>query len=242
MNTFKSMISVSGMKVEIVRKNIKNLHLAVYPPEGRVRVAVPLHINDENVRLAVINKLGWIKRQQTRFLTQPRQSKREYVTGETHYFKGRKYRLDVVIDPGSQKVEIKNRGRITMILHEGTDVSTRHRIMTEWYRQQLKEMISPLVEKWQVKIGTEIDDWQVKIMRTRWGSCNESARRIWLNLELAKKPVECLEYVIVHEILHLQERKHNDNFVALMDMYLPKWRLYKAELNKLPGRHEEWKL
>ncbi len=234
------MITVSGMKVEIVRKHIKNLHLAVYPPEGRVRVAVPLHINDENVRLAVINKLGWIKRQQTRFLTQPRQSKREYVTGETHYFRGRKYRLDVVIDPGPQKVEIKNRGRITMFLHEDTDVSVQHRIMTEWYRQQLKEMIPALVEKWQLKIGTEIDDWQVKIMRTRWGSCNQSARRIWLNLELAKKPVECLEYVIVHEILHLRERKHNDNFVALMDLYLPKWRLYKAELNKLPVRHEDW--
>ena len=229
------------MNVEVVRKQIKNLHLAVYPPEGRVRVAVPLHINDENVRLAVINKLGWIKRQQTRFMSQPRQSQREYVTGESHYFRGKRYRLNVIEAPGRQWVEIASLTRITLHIQQGKDAASRHRVMEEWYRQQLKDVLPPLIHKWEDKIGVTIKEWQVKKMKTRWGSCNSSARRIWLNLELAKKPIDCLDYVIVHEILHLLESSHNENFVALMNRYLPKWRFHKDELNKLPVKHEDWK-
>jgi predicted metal-dependent hydrolase len=235
------MITVNGIKVEIVRKHIKNLHLAVYPPEGRVRVAVPLHITDENVRLAVINKLGWIRKQQSRFMSQPRQSKREYVTGESHFFRGKRYRLDVVEQPGRQRVEVNSLTRITLYVQRGKDSASRQRVLEQWYRQQLKAVLPSLVKKWEEKIGVYVNECKVKKMRTRWGSCNPLYRRIWLNLELAKKPVDCLEYVIVHEILHLLEPSHNDNFVALMNRYLPKWRFYKDELNKYPVKHEDWK-
>ncbi|MDA3926951.1 MAG: SprT family zinc-dependent metalloprotease [Kiritimatiellae bacterium] len=235
------MITVNGMKVEIVRKSIKNLHLAVYPPAGRVRVAVPLNITDENVRMAVINKLGWIKRQQARFIAQPRQSKREYVNGESHYVKGKRYRLNVIEGSGRQWVAINSRTIITMYIQKNKDAISRHRVMEQWYRQQLKETIPSLVQRWQDKIGVSVNEWQVKRMRTRWGSCNPSVRRIWLNLELAKKPIDCLEYVVVHEMVHLLEPSHNANFVSLMDRYLPKWRFYRDELNKLPVRHENWK-
>ena len=235
------MITVNGIKVEIVRKHIKNLHLAVYPPEGRVRVAVPLHITDENVRLAVINKLGWIRKQQSRFMSQPRQSKREYVTGESHFFRGKRYRLDVVEQPGRQRVEVNSLTRITLYVQRGKDSASRQRVLEQWYRQQLKAVLPSLVKKWEEKIGVYVNECKVKKMRTRWGSCNPLYRRIWLNLELAKKPVDCLEYVIVHEILHLLEPSHNDNFVALMNRYLPKWRFYKDELNKFPVKHEDWK-
>lgn len=241
MNTSNPIITVNGMNVEVVRKNIKNLHLAVYPPEGRIRVAVPLNINDDNVRLAVINKLGWIKKQQARFSSQPRQSKREYVTGESHYFRGKRYRLDVVEQFGRHRVEINSRTRITLYVQLGKDSISRQRVLEAWYRQQLKAVLPSLIRKWEKKIGVSVNEYQIKKMRTRWGSCNPVKHRIWLNLELAKKPTDCLEYVIVHEILHLLEPSHNESFVALMDRYLPKWRFHKDELNKYPVKHENWK-
>ncbi len=233
-------IKVSGLVVDVVRKNIKNLHLAVYPPVGRVRVAAPLRVSDEAVRLAVITRWAWIKRQQAKFSKQERQSEREYVTGESHYFQGQRYRLNVIYHDGPSRVSIRNHRNIDLVVREGSDTVQRERVLLTWYRQQLKLLIPPLISQWDATIGVKVSDWGVKHMKTKWGTCNVPAHRVWLNLELAKKPVQCLEYVLVHEMIHLLERHHNDRFATLMDGFLPSWRLYRDELNRAPLRHETW--
>jgi len=231
---------VNDLEVEVHRKNIKNLHLGVYPPEGRVRVASPLTIDDEAVRLFVVSKLPWIRRQQKKFVEQPRQSEREYVSGETHFYQGQPYLLSVIYQRGWPKVILRNKTHVDLYVREQADINTRQRVMTEWYRRQLKAEAAPLMEKWQHEIGVEIDEWGVRAMKTRWGSCNIEQKRILLNLELAKKPVRCLEYIIVHELLHLLERQHNDHFIELLDNFLPNWRLLRDELNAFPLKHEHW--
>jgi len=240
MITDKSQIRVSGVPVEIVRKGIKNLHLGVYPPHGRVRVAAPLRVSDAAVRLAVVGKLGWIKRQRARFEAQPRQSEREMVSGESHYFLGQRYRLRVVTYEGPAKVIARNKSIIELHVRRESSAEQRERVLQRWYRQQLKELIPPLLEKWQPVLGVQANEWAIKKMKTKWGACNVKARRIWLNLELAKKPAQCLEYIIVHELLHLLERQHNDNFFALMNEYLPQWRSRRSELNAAPLAHARW--
>ncbi|MEK6743834.1 MAG: SprT family zinc-dependent metalloprotease [Nitrospirota bacterium] len=233
-------IVVSSIAVDVVRKNIKNLHLAVYPPNGRVRVAVPFRMNDDAVRLAIISKLAWIKRHQTKFAGQERQSAREFVTGESHYFQGRRYRLNVVDHSGAPKVIINSNTAIDLLVREGSDKLKRQRVLTEWYRRKLKEQIPELIDKWQPVLNVSVDDWGVKQMKTKWGTCNIKVHRIWLNLELVKKPVHCLEYIIVHEMLHLLERNHNDRFKLLMDKFMPQWRSYREELNRAPLAHDAW--
>lgn len=228
------------MTVDVVRKSIKNLHLAVYPPFGRVRVAVPLAVNDDAVRLAVISKLGWIKRQQEKYLAQPRQSEREMINGESHYFMGRRYRLCVVTATGAAKVRLKNNSTLELQIRPEASAESRERALQAWYRQQLREIVPPLIKKWEQTLGVSVEEWGIKKMKTRWGTCNIAARRIWLNLELAKKPVQCLEYLIVHELAHLLERHHNDHFIAILDKHLPQWRLYRQALNSAPLAHEDW--
>jgi predicted metal-dependent hydrolase len=240
MNTERRHITISGLRVEIVRKDIKNLHLGVYPPNGRVRVAVPLRVSDEAVRLAVIGKLRWIKRSQAKFKDQPRQSQREMVSGESHYVLGRRHRLNIVYHDGPAKVVVRNKATIELHVRPETSAEQRERALNQWHRQQLKQLIPPLLEKWQPILGVEVADWGIKKMKTKWGSCNADARRIWLNLELAKKPVQCLEYILVHELVHLIERHHNDRFVEIMDQHMPQWRLHKEELNAAPLAHENW--
>ena len=236
----KHHISVSGINVEVVRKGIKNLHIGVYPPEGRVRVAAPLLVDDDAVRLAVISKLSWIKKQKAHFQEQPRQSKREYVPRESHYFFGRRYLLRVKEQSGSGHVEIRQSRQLDLFVPPGADTVQRERVLLAWYRKELKARIPHLIEKWQIVIGVQIAEWGVKRMKTKWGSCNIEARRIWLNLELAKKPIECLEYIVVHEMVHLLERQHNERFTALMDAFMPLWRLHRDELNRTPLSHEAW--
>jgi predicted metal-dependent hydrolase len=240
MITDKSQIRVSGVPVEIVRKGIKNLHLGVYPPHGRVRVAAPLRVSDDAVRLAVVGKLGWIKRQRARFEAQPRQSAREMVSGESHYFLGQRYRLRVVTYEGPAKVMVRNKSVIELHVRRESSAEHRERVLQRWYRQQLKELIPPLLQKWQPVLGVQANEWGIKKMKTKWGACNVKARRIWLNLELAKKPAQCLEYIIVHELLHLLERQHNDTFTALMNEFLPQWKSRRAELNAAPLAHATW--
>ena len=233
-------IMVSGLPVAIVRKRIKNLHLGVYPPQGRVRVAAPLAVSDDAVRLAVIGKLGWIKRQQAKFQAQPRQSKREMVSRESHYFLGRRYLLNVVYQDGTPGVVLRNKTRLDLCVRPGSSAEQRERVLQAWYRQQLKAQIAPLVTRWSPIMGVQVDGWGVKQMKTRWGSCNIAARRIWLNLELAKKPLACLEYIVVHEMVHLLERQHNARFMAYMDRFLPQWHAVRAELNQFPLGAESW--
>ena len=197
-------------------------------------------VSDEAVRLAVIGKLDWIKRQQARFESQPRQSEREMVSGESHYFLGQRFRLRVVHDEGPAKVVVRGKSTIELHVRRGTNAGQRERVLLRWYRRELKELVPPLLEKWQAVLGVQIDEWGIRRMKTRWGSCNGKARRIWLNLELAKKPAPCLEYLVVHELAHLIERHHNDRFIAIMDKHLPQWRLHREELNSAPLAHETW--
>ena len=233
-------LTVGDLIVDVVRKDIKNLHLAVYPPDGRVRVAVPLLVDDEAVRLAVISRLTWIRRQQTKFEKQERQSAREYVSGESHYYQGNRYLLSVIYCDGVPKVTVRNNTTIDLFVRPGSDTIQRERVMLAWYRRQLKQLVPPLVAKWEAIVGVEVAEWRVKQMKTKWGTCNPAAGRIWLNLELIKKPVACLEYIIVHEMVHLLERQHNDRFVAYMDKFMPQWRLVRAELNQAPLGHATW--
>jgi predicted metal-dependent hydrolase len=235
-----SEFEVSGINIQVIRKDIKNLHLGVHPPEGHVRVATPLHVTDGRVRLAVIDKLSWIKKQQAEFREQPRQSEREMVNGECHYLWGRQYRLEIVVRPGKTRVEIGGGGRILLTVGPNASLDIRQRALTEWYRQQLKSCLPKLVAKWQKKISVTPNDWGVKKMKTKWGSCNIEAKRIWLNLELAKKPPECLEYIIVHELVHLLERNHNERFKGYMDQFMPNWRLHREVLNTSPLAFEKW--
>ena len=233
-------ISVSGLQVDVVRKDIKNLHLGVYPPEGRVRVAAPLRVDDEAVRLMVITKLPWIRRQQTRFLAQERQSPREYTYRETHHLLGKGYLLNVIEGEGPSRVEVHDKAEIDLYVPVGSDAARREQVMLRWYRKELKALIPPMIAKWQDIIGVTVDDWGVKRMKTKWGSCNIEARRIWLNLELVKKPVQCLEYIVVHEMVHLLERNHTDRFRELMDQFMPLWRHHRDMLNQAPLCHETW--
>ena len=232
-------ISVHNLTVEVVRKSIKNLHLGVYPPEGRIRVAAPLAVSDDAVRRAVIGKLGWIKRKQADFRAQARQGKREMVDGESHYFQGRRYRLRIVASAVAPSV-VLNKSRLELHVRPEATPEERERVLQRWYRARLKEQIVPLLEKWQPVMGVQASHWGIRKMKTKWGSCNTETSRIWLNLELAKKPVSCVEYIVVHELVHLHERHHNDRFKILMDRFLPYWRLRQEELKHAPLVHEIW--
>ena len=240
MNIENHEIRVNGLAVQIVRKDIKNLHLGVDPPNGRVRVAAPLAVNNGAIRLAVIGKIGWIKRRKASFISQARQSKREMVSGESHYYLGRRFRLRVILSVGPALIALKNQATLEMRIRPDADARIRLDVLNQWYRERLRELVPPLLMKWEKILGVNASNWGIKRMKTKWGSCNPDAKRIWINLELAKKPVHCLEYIIAHELTHLTEKNHNDHFIALMDRHLPKWRLLRQELNSAPLSHEMW--
>lgn len=241
MSIDRRQIDVGGIAVEVVRKEIKHLHVGVYPPHGRVRVAAPLRLDDEAIRLAVVSRLGWIRRKQGGFEQQDRQSQRELVTGESHYFLGRRYLLDVVERGGPPSVHLADNTTMRLQAQPGADRDARDAILQRWYRRKLREQLPDLVAKWEPRVGRTIADVRIKRMKTRWGSCNAEARRVWLNLELAKKPIVCLEYILVHELVHLLERHHTERFRELMDALMPSWQVYRDELNRAPLVHEEWR-
>ena len=240
MNTERQEIRVRDLSIQVVRKDIKNLHLGVYPPNGRVRVAAPTGVSDQAVRRAVIDKLGWIRRQRARFEGQARQSQREMVSGESHYFMGKRCRLRVVEEDAPARVVLTRKTTLEIHVRPNATQEKREQVLYDWYRRELKALVPALLDKWEPKLGVKASFWGVKRMRTRWGTCNSQARRIWLNLELAKKPPQCLEYILVHELVHLIDRTHGERFLALMDKHMPKWRLYRKELNAAPLAHEGW--
>lgn len=232
------MLEVSAQSVEVVYKDIKNLHLSVHPPAGRVRVSAPLRFDEEAVRLAIVSRLPWIRRQQRRFLDQERQSLRDYVNGESHFLLGRRYRLRVAED-GGPEVRI-NGAFIELHMPQGSSRQQRETIVRDWYRRELKALLPSLVQKWVVVASVQPPEVRIRRMRTRWGSCNRHAQRVWLNLELVKKPPRCLEYVFVHELVHLKEDRHSERFQLLMDEAMPQWRTHRDELNQSPLAHEDW--
>lgn len=240
MEEVKLLYITSNISVDVVRKDIKNMHLAVYPPTGRVRIAAPLNVNDEAVRLFAISKIAWIRKHQRNFVAQDRQSPREYKQRESHNFQGKRYLLRITEQEAPARVELKTKTYIDLFVRPNSTTEQKQIALNEWYRAELKKLIPELLDKWENKIGVKVSAWQVKQMKTKWGTCNIEEKRIWVNLELAKKPIHCLEYIIVHEMLHLLERHHNERFMALMDKYIPQWKFYKEELNRLPVSHGEW--
>jgi len=239
-NISPEILKIANVQIDVVRKNIKNMHLAVYPPHGRIRLAVPENTDEEILRLFAISKLGWIKKHVKNFKEQARETKRDYVSGESHFFQGKRYILEVHEDKGYSKVSVNGTKKINFKVPTGATTEDKARIMKEWYRKQLKIQIPPLIQKWEKVVGVQVNDWGVKQMKTKWGACNIEAKRIWLNLELAKKPPICLEYILVHELVHLHEKNHNERFIALMNQFMPKWRLHRNELNSLPIVHNDW--
>lgn len=216
------------------------MHLAVYPPTGQIRLTAPRKTDAEVIRLFAISKLGWIKKNVKSLREQPRETTREYVSGETHYFKGKRYLLRVKETHGTQSVSLKGTKYIEMNVRPNSTLSGRTELMKEWYRAQLKKDLPVLIVKWEKIIGVKCNTWGVKLMKTKWGACTTRSKRIWLNLELAKKPPICLEYIVCHELIHLIERNHNGRFVSLMDKHMPKWRQHKDVLNGLPLGHSNW--
>lgn len=233
-------IIVDDIDVLIVRKKIKNMHLRVYSPEGHVRVAAPMHVSDEMVRRTVVDRIIWIRKQQRRLASLPEPMPCEMVSGECHYYLGEACRLEVVERQGKHEVVRENRD-LRLYVRADTELAKRVSVLDAWYRAQIKALLPELIRKWEPVMGVEVHEWGIKKMKTRWGTCNISAGRIWLNLELVKRPIECLEYVLVHEMVHLLERYHNRNFRAYMDQFLPGWRVQEEILKSEPlaRNHEQ---
>lgn len=239
MSTASAYLTVAGLGVDVVYKDIKNLHISVYPPVGRVRVAAPEATNEDTIRLAIVQRLSWIKRQREQLQQADRQTKREMQSGETHYVWGQRYRLDVSRTAGNFHVEAKGQ-TLWVIAPSDADSDSKRATLDRWYRRELKAVLPALLAKWQPIVGVETDKIIVRRMKTKWGTCIADSRTIWINPELAKKNPRCLEYIVVHELTHMHERSHNDRFVALMDQYLPDWRARRDELNGAPLADEEW--
>jgi hypothetical protein len=230
-----SQLQLGDVVVDVVHKDIKNLHLSVHPPTGRVTIAAPLRMKPEAIRVFAITKLGWIKQQQLKQREQPRETLRDYIERESHYVWGKRYLLSLIEEEAPPRVEVGAR-RLVLRVRPGTRPQKREAVMEQWHRNLLREACPPLIAKWEKLLGVKVVRTHVQRMKTRWGSCNRKAKAIRLNTELAKKPRECLEYILVHEMTHLIEPTHNSRFQALMDQHLPKWRGIREILNQLPVR------
>jgi predicted metal-dependent hydrolase len=232
-------VQLGDIAVDVVRKDIKNVHLSVYPPAGKVRIAAPERMSLETIRVFAISKLAWIRQQQRKLQEQERETLREYLDRESHYVWGKRCLLKIVEAHATPSVEMKH-NRLILRVRPGTDELKKRVIVEGWYREHLKIVVPPLIAKWEPRLGVKVARVFVQRMKTKWGSCNSRSRNIRLNTDLAKKPRECLEYIIVHEIIHLRERHHNDNFAALMNRFLPQWKLRREELNAAPLAHVRW--
>ena len=231
---------LGDIAVNVVRKEIKNVHLSVHPPAGRVSISVPARMSLETIRVFAISKLGWIRQQQQKLQEQERETPREYLDRESHYLWGRRYLLGVSENDGPPQVELKH-SKMLLRVRPGTGKEKMQSIIEAWYREQLKQAVPPLIAKWEPIIRVKVARFFVQRMKTKWGSCSPISSGIRLNTELAKKPRECLEYIVVHEMVHLLAPTHNRRFVGLMEQFMPKWRFYGEMLNRLPVHHERWK-
>lgn len=210
----------------------------MYPPAGRVRISAPSGMNIETIRLYAISRLGWIKKQQHKLRGQERETPREYLNRESHYLWGKRYLLKIIERNAPSAVDVQH-SAIHLYIRPDASQEKKQFTLDEWYRKQLKVALPDLIALWEKRVGVRVNEFGIKKMKTKWGTCNPDARRIWVNLELAKKPKECLEYIVVHEMVHLLENHHNERFMALMDDILPKWRSLRDDLNRLPVKHED---
>lgn len=232
-------LDLGGMCIDVVQKNIKNVHLSVYPPTGKVRISAPLYMELDTIRVFAISKLAWIKSQQNKMRAQDREPPREYLDRESHYLWGKRYLLKIVEKDEAPAIEVRH-SKLVLQLRPNTDDARRQEILDAWYREELKAAVPALIAKWEPLMRVKAKRFFVQRMKTKWGSCNPAACSIRLNTDLAKKPPECLEYILVHELAHLIEPTHNARFMILMELFMPKWRHLKDELNRLPVRHEDW--
>ena len=221
---------IAGIPVKIIRKGIKNMHLYVKPPDGHVEVSAPRHLSEESILMFVRTRLGWIRKQQEKFLSQPRQTERQYVSGETMYMWGKQYFLQIEYSNKGNSVALSGDSVILTVRKEST-AKQRENYVNEWYRSQLKKEVENRLPKWEARTGLYCSSWQTKYMTTKWGTCNTQTGKVWLNLQLAKKPFECLDYVILHELAHLRVRNHGVEFVAILDEHMPYWRESRKLLN-----------
>lgn len=234
-----SSLQIGDMQVEVLRKDIKNVHMSVHPPTGRVRIAAPHRMNMDTLRFFAISKLPWIRSQQRRMEQQDRETPREYIDRESHFVWGRRCLLRVVEVERPPLIELGHR-HILLRVRPGTDSQRREALIEHWFREQVRLAAPPIVAKWEPIMGVKVEKFYVQHMKTKWGSCNPRTGTIRLNTDLAKKPGECLEYIIIHEMTHLLEPTHNERFMGLMDRFLPAWRLRRETLNRMPIRHETW--
>ena len=232
-------IKLGDIACDVVLKDIKNIHLSVYPPMGKVRISAPLRMKIDTIRVFAISKLAWIKKERNKLKAQNRETPREFLNRESHYVWGKRFLLKVTEKETTPNIFLKVK-TMALQVRPGTDTKKKREITKEWYRTLLKEAIPPVIAKWERKMNVTVNKFEVRKMKTKWGSCTPTAKTIRLNLDLAKKPPECLEYIIVHEMVHLFEPTHNARFVALMDKFMPKWKFHRDELNRLPLKHEEW--
>ena len=232
-------INLGDITVDVILKDIKNVHLSVYPPTGRVRISAPMRMRADTIRVFAISKLDWIKQQQKKLYAQERETRRDFVERESHYLWGKRFLLVVSEVDEPPSVEVKH-NRILLQVRPRSDLAKRNAVVEQWYREQLKNAVPQLLAQWQPLLKVRVEQIFVQRMKTRWGSCNHYSQTIRLNTELAKKPAECLEYILVHEMLHLLEPTHNARFVALMNQFMPKWEVLRRSLNRLPVGHADW--
>ena len=235
----RSHLQLGRTRADVVRKDIKHVHLSVYPPDGQVRISAPLNMALDVIRIYAITKLDWIKRQQHRLRSQERETTREYLDRESHYVWGKRYLLRVVEADAMPTVKLRH-STLELHVRPGSDRERRHSLLEAWYREQIKAAVPALLSTWQSRLDVTARRIIVQRMKTKWGSCNPDSGVIRLNTDLARKPKDCLEYIVVHELVHLIESTHNARFQSLMDGMMPHWRQIKAELNRLPVRHEDW--
>jgi len=230
---------VGGVPVDVVFKEIKNVHLSVYPPSGRVRISAPSRMKLDTIRVFAISRLSWIRRQRKKLQEQEREPRRQYVDRESHWVWGTRYLLEVAERDQPPIIKLR-RHRIILGVRAGANTAMKDEIVSRWYRELVKSAANELVAKWESILGVEAKGVLVRRMKTKWGSCNPGTRTIRLNTELGKKPPECLEYIVVHEMIHVREPKHGAAFVTLMDRFLPGWEIRRQTLNRLPIRHADW--
>lgn len=227
------LLKFNDLEVELSFKDIKNVHLRVHPPFGRVTLSAPKDMNIEHLRVFVSTKLGWIRKEKKKFLSQQREPEYLYITNESHYFFGKRYLLKIT--PTDKKSEvILHHNKIEILISDINNKDLIKKKMYQWYRQQLKEFLSERIEYFKDKMNVSPESFGIRKVKTKWGSCNDVSKTIWFNIELVKKPKECIDYIVVHELVHLKERSHNKNFILLMNKYYPNWQLRKRQLNELP--------
>lgn len=238
-NQARKQINLGEFNADVTLKDIKNVHLSVMPPTGHVRISAPQRMSLDTIRVYAISKLGWIKDQQRKLCAQDRETPREYLDAESHYVWGKRRQLAIIEAETSPHIELTHKA-IQLHVRPGTDEPKRQSILESWYREQLRDAALPLIATWEPIIGVSVADLFIRRMKTKWGSCNHTARTVRLNTDLAKKPPECLEYLVVHEMIHIHEPTHNARFRSLMDLHLPNWEHLRQRLNDLPVRHEIW--